>query len=103
MSLTPFWISFWTSTPEHFEYHGPWWESGSDFDDRRSLCAAVMAEDEEDAKRIISKAFDDGFAPDDWRFAEPEETAWSPFNDRFQRQDWMKWPWPGPALDNPES
>ena len=30
--------------------------------------------------------------PLEWRFVHPKTEDWSPFNSRFQRADWMKWP-----------
>ena len=95
--MTNYWVSFWSSRENlpHFEYHGPWWISGEDSQDRFSICAAVRASSEEDAESIIGKAFDDGYCVDEWRFINGRPDDWDPFaNDRFLRNDWMKWPYP---------
>lgn len=76
-----------------FELHWPWWVSGVRLgDEAETVCAAVRAESEKAAKRIIIDAHDEP-RPDDleWRFIEERPADWSPFNDRFQKADWMKW------------
>lgn len=88
--MKPFWISWYGSGA--FEYHGPWWVSGYR-DETAMFCAAVMATDDEHAKSLIREAHDDK-ADQEWRFATPRAPDWSPFCDRFQRADWMRWPWP---------
>ena len=96
--MKPHWISFWTSEPEHFEYHGPWWVSGEDMKDRVSIVAAVMAKDEKEAEKVIERAFDPGHEPDEWRFVTPKPADWNPLDNvsgRFPPAKWMKWPWPG--------
>lgn len=93
--MARFWCSFWSDDPSKWEYHGPWWISGyRDLAEaeQSSICCAVVAEDEEHAKRIIEAAHDKGHAPAEWRFVNPLEGA--PFNGRFKRAKWMKWPWP---------
>lgn len=89
-----FWISWWSDPAVSFELHSPWWRSGwrtnADDTEQSSICAAVMAEDEDDAKRIITEAHD---APVDleWRFAEAKPEGWTPYNDRFRQATWMRW------------
>ena len=98
----PFWVSWWQSaTP--FTWHGPWWVSGwrSSFSDdedngQASICAAVMARDAVDAKRLIVAAHDVPVELE-WRFLNPQAVGWTPFCDRFKRAKWMKWPWPKTA------
>jgi len=97
--MKPYWVSWWEDEEFYptFEYHGPWWISGQrdvqggtvDY----SMCAAVMAESEEDAKLKIEAAHDNPCELD-WRFVEECEPGWEPFSSRFARRDWMKWPWP---------
>lgn len=95
-----FWVSFWSKDPSKWEYHGPWWISGErggwdDADDtEQSICAAVTAADETQAKRIIEVAHDKGHKPSEWRFVTEKAEDWEPFCDRFERREWMKWPWP---------
>jgi len=102
----PFWVSWYGLTnlagPWPWEYHGPWWVSGLAPDDDGeytipTICAAVMAVDEEAAKRVILDCHDT--PPDDlrWRFVEEQKPDWNPLqNDsgRFPAAHWMKWPWP---------
>lgn len=96
----PFWVSWYQPVDLHkaFEYHGPWWISGETGDgEHYTIVAAVMANDEDDARRVIVSAFD--APPSDlvWRFQEERAVDWSPFaSDRFPKSDWMQWPWPGP-------
>jgi hypothetical protein len=56
-----------------------------------TICAAIIAEDEEAARRIVIEAHDKPVVPE-WRFVEARPEDWTPFCDRFQRKDWMKWP-----------
>lgn len=109
----PFWVSFWDS-PEHlktFEYSGPWWISGmrGAFDDesdtQESIVAAVMAEDEQDARRVINQAYDGKDGPLEWRFVTPKPADWRPLlneSGRFPPKPWMKWPWPTPLASKGE-
>lgn len=88
-----FWLS-WVGSVAGFEYHGPWWSSGWDVYGRPVHVAAVTAKDERAARKIIYDAYDEGKWPAEWRFTEEKEEGWAPFSDRFQRADWMKWPYP---------
>lgn len=95
--LKPFWISWWVDGS--FELHAPWWFSGvrwttgTDGEDNEQscACAAVMAKDEEDAKRFVRESHDDRAANIEWRFCEERPRKWQPFSDRFPRADWMQW------------
>lgn len=99
--MVKFWVSFWSADLSKFEYHGPWWVSGYRGDEcgEQSVCAAVVAKDEEHAKHIIEAAHDEGHAPAEGRFVDAREDAWSPFCDRFTKAKWMKWPWPARSDD----
>lgn len=80
-----------------FEYHGPWWITGHDLQgDRATICAAVLASSEADARRVISEAHDAPTPAIEWRFTEARPADWSPFGDRFERATWMQWPAPEP-------
>jgi len=90
-----YWLSWYC--PPHlmgkFELHWPWWISGLRVDDEHEvICAAVRAEDEEAAKRIIIDAHDEPRPVDlEWRFVAEKPDDWSPFDDRFQKANWMQW------------
>lgn len=88
-----FWVS-WYATHGAFEYHGPWWISGQRMaDDAATVCAAVIAADEQAAREIIAAAHDKQVDPSmiEWRFVEIKPADWSPFGERFPRADWMQW------------
>ena len=93
MAMKNFWLS-WYCPPElmgRFELRWPWWVTGYR-DDAEIICAAVRAESEEEAKRIILEAHDEPLPTDlEWRFVTEAYDDWSPFNDRFPREDWMQW------------
>lgn len=103
VATRPYWVS-WYSAGD-FTYEGPWWISCNELslhpdgseESRRILCAAVMAKSEDDAKRIIANAHDDKTLEIEWRFVEERAADWLPLSSRFERQDWMKWPWPEPV------
>lgn len=90
----PFWISWWmTESTGAFTLENPWWISGVRVsDEAESVCAAVMAADEEDAMRVILAAHDNPKTDLEWRFVEQREDGWAPFSSRFQRVEWMRWP-----------
>lgn len=92
--LKRFWISWYEPHIEKFEYHGPWWISGQLFDGSLdTVCAAVIAKDEESARQKMLNCYDDKRVPAfNWRFCEERPDDWEPFNGRFPRADWMKWP-----------
>lgn len=94
--MNRYWISWYSMTPlSEFEYHGPWWVSGYDAEDNPTVCAAVVAENEEVAEEIILGSYDHPENTDvRWRFAEERDSSWEPFTQRFPQADWMKWPWP---------
>lgn len=93
--MKPFWISWWQHPTVAHELHSPWWYTGErgvgDDDAQSSICAAVMAEDEDDAKRRVIAAHDEPVELE-WRFVEERAPDWSPFNSRFLQSDWMVWP-----------
>jgi hypothetical protein len=96
----PFWLS-WMHDPNgpEFEIHWPWWRSGiaymSDDSERYTICAAVKAKDEADAKAMVQLAYDEKVSLS-WRFCDERAPNWSPFSDRFGKADWMTWPTPPP-------
>jgi hypothetical protein len=88
----PFWIS-WYADPAfgEFELHSPWWISGYR-DDVATICAAVLAADEDAAREAVALAYDSRSGWIEFRFTTQQENGWSPFCDRFPRADWMIWP-----------
>lgn len=85
------WVS-WYGTGGAFTYHGPWWISGSDAEGRSTFVAAVLAESEDAAQRVIADAHDSPLPPIEWRFTDERGKTWAPFGDRFPQASWMNWP-----------
>lgn len=103
--MKSYWVRFYDYS-EHlrsFEYHGPWWVTGFTWDEKdeemKVLCAAVRAESEEAAQRVIIGAYDNKDGPAKWSFVDEQDTEWDPkdLGDRFVAKEWMKWPWPTEA------
>jgi len=97
----PYWVSWYC--PEDmmgkFELHSPWWISGETMDEPMSftICAAVMATSEDQAKLKVIMSHDAPYVSRAstetvWRFASLKPDDWSPFTDRFPKADWMQWP-----------
>ena len=89
------WVSWYNSgRRDAFELHSPWWVSGTRLDDDAdTIVAAVRAPTEKDAKAKIITAYDrPAVSSLEWRFCKPQADDWQPFNDRFPRSDWMRWP-----------
>ena len=90
-----YWISWWHNEKYGpFELHSPWWVSGERGEDEHtewSVCAAIKAKNEHDARSIILKCYDS--LPDDLEFRFCTEFAQdkSPFSERFPKAEWMKW------------
>ena len=90
--MNRYWLSWWTAPAlGSFELHRPWWFSGLRGDEERSVCAAVIADNEEAAMEVILAAYDTRPTELEFRFVEQKPDDWSPFNSRFPRRDWMKW------------
>jgi hypothetical protein len=93
MDEVPYWVS-WFATAENgeWELRSPWWISGSrGSDGAPTVVAAVFADSDDDAKRIIEFAHDSLAHEIEYRFCEPRSADWSPFCDRFPRAKWMEW------------
>lgn len=88
------WVSWYSPADLYgkFELHSPWWVSGSDADERDVICAAILAHSEGDAVQTVKECYDDCPPPIEFRFVEERPADWSPFNSRFQKANWMKWP-----------
>jgi hypothetical protein len=96
MSERNFWVS-WYSPDElgSWELHSPWWVSGwavTETEDVQTICAAIKAKDEDDARTRVLASYDKPPATVAWRFVEERPADWTPFNDRFLKADWMVWP-----------
>jgi len=93
--MSSYWVSWWTGPSEGgFELNSPWWVSGSrgvDEDSMDSVCAAVRADSEKDAKGVIYGCYDKRPAHLDFRFVNQRDDGWSPFCDRFPKAGWMEW------------
>lgn len=89
-----YWVSWYfdCAADGPFELHSPWWITGWDGRGRATVCAAIIADSEDDARRAVREGYDS--PPDDleWRFVDQRDSDWSPFGDRFKRADWMQWP-----------
>ena len=91
IKMKSFWVS-WYGENGVFELHSPWWISGERGDDgAKTFCAAVKAENEEEAKKVILDSHDDKDIELEWRFVEEQKSGWSPYNDRFPEAGWMVW------------
>jgi hypothetical protein len=87
-----FWISWYTDNDMGpFELNSPWWISGTD-GICDSVCAAVIAEDEDAARCVVLGAYDICPLAIDWRFCQERDANWAPFCERFPQADWMQWP-----------
>lgn len=90
--MSRYWVSWYSKHMGEFELHSPWWISGYRCDDEaQTVCAAVIAEDEQGAMAAIVDAHDDPTVEIEWRFCNERDKDWSPFCDRFPRADWMRW------------
>jgi hypothetical protein len=91
--MNNYWIS-WYGTGAGFELHSPWWITGyrlsDDEDDGATICAAIKANSEDEAKQKIIDAHDKPVSIE-WRFIEERPKNWSPFATRFLRSPWMQW------------
>lgn len=91
------WVSWYGAKGVAFTLHTPWWISGyrcdseDGEDDTPTICAAVIAESEEAAKRLIVGSHDSPVKLK-WRFVNVRPSCWSPFCERFPKADWMQWP-----------
>ena len=94
--LRPFWVSWYQDLSIGFELHTPWWVSGwrmvSEDVNQGTICAAIMATSEDDAQRRVVAAHDREPHHLEFRFVNEQEPGWTPFCDRFERADWMRWP-----------
>jgi ribosomal protein L15E len=94
-----YWLS-WYATRESgpWKLDSPWWVSGwrfkpgSDEIEEPTICAAVRADSEAEAKEIVMRAHDRRPDTIKWRFCEERPSGWSPFHKRFPRAKWMQWP-----------
>jgi len=91
-----YWISWYSPVSLYgkFELHTPWWVSGETCEDepRHTICAAIEAGSEGEAMQLIKECYDECPPPIEFRFCDKRPDDWSPFCDRFERADWMRWP-----------
>ena len=89
------WVSWYSPTELYgkFELHSPWWISGETGDGaQHTICAAIEAHSEGDAKQIVKECYDDCPPPITFRFVDEQPADWQPYTDRFPKADWMQWP-----------
>ncbi len=93
--MNKYWLS-WYHSPEDngsFTLLFPWWLTGDAGGGVETICAAVKADSEEEAKQIIQDCYDTPqiFDVADWRFCDERVHIWTPFEARFPKSDWMVW------------
>lgn len=91
-----FWVSWLQPTIDYRPLRYPpfnpimgWWCSGYDENDVATLCAVVLADDDEEAKFNVLQEWPEA---ERWRFCEEKPAGWVP-GDRFPLSDWMKPRW----------
>lgn len=93
MIAVRWWVSWWHKpSMGDFELHSPWWVSGFDEGGSESVCAAIIADSERSARRMILAAYDKKPRSIEFRFCNARPGDWNPFCGRFPRADWMQWP-----------
>ncbi len=104
MKQKNYWVGWYcpVSKMGKFELHSPWWISGETMEDDEgnfayTICSAVKAENEDQAKLKIIMSFDAdqikwASTSIEWRFVTEQPDDWSPYCDRFQKADWIQWP-----------
>ena len=96
------WVSWYHRTNlGPFELPTPWWVSGGG-NHRKTICAAIVATDEDAARKCVYAAYDT--RPDHlaFRFVESRPDDWAPWKmapgvqgeSRFPRAEWMQWDTP---------
>lgn len=102
--LKTFWVSFFEKENRIglFVCDGPMWITGiaggwnPEVDDERlTVCVAVRARSETEAKAAVVLAYSDQSGPLEWRFCEECDEDWEPLaQERFEAKPEMRWPWP---------
>lgn len=90
-----YWVSWLCPTDRvtTFELEWPWWKGPTRLLGEEAVCAAIKAESKDDAKRIVIESYDKPQPKKlEWRFVDEKPDDWSPFSDRFPRDDLMVWP-----------
>jgi len=87
-----YWVSWFHLDAVSFEYDGPWWVTGVDSQERSLICAAVRAESEDAARRLVLATYMEPLEKAlEWRFVHAKSDDWNPFSPRFPPAEWMKW------------
>lgn len=88
--MKKYWIS-WEAKAEYgsFTLNSPWWISGYGVDSHPTICAAIKTHMNPDA--FIRLSYDKPPHGIQFRFIEEKPDDWSPFSDRFEKADWMRW------------
>lgn len=87
-----FWLS-WYNLGKSFNLEFPWWADGTDADDRDIVCAAVKAESVSHAWELVKDSYPEDHEGPTFvrRFIEHRPHGWVPYNDKFPKQEGMKW------------
>jgi hypothetical protein len=72
-----------------YELHWPWWVSGCDDGGYHSLCAAIIARDEDAVREVVYDCYDARPQHIEFRFIEERPDHFVPYSDRFRWQSWM--------------
>jgi len=90
------WVSWYSPAAlGGWELNSPWWTSGYAMvgdEDVPCICAAIKANDEDDARALVFAAYDTMPKEIEFRFVNEKADDWTPFSDRFPKVDWMVWP-----------
>ncbi len=91
--MKKYWIS-WFHSPVYgpFELNSPWWireSEGLSY----TIYAAVKANSEAEAKELVRNSYNKQLdaATFEWRFCEEKPADWSPFCDKFPKDNFMAW------------
>jgi len=91
--MNNWWVSWYHEEKfSDFELESPWWLTGYRCaDDAATICAAIKANSQEEATKQVYSAYDEMPKIIEFRFVEVRDDAWSPFNSRFEKGEWMIW------------
>lgn len=90
--MKPFWLS-WVHKGGDFTLSTPWWVTGYDPAMNPTICAAIVAGSEAEARMKVHDAYTPAGKSclPSFRFVEERPQGWAPFCDRFPQAPWMEW------------
>lgn len=91
-----YWISWLGSEfPKAIIPSWPWWIDGWTYgasgEQTPIIVGAVVGTSVEQVKQRVTDARIGGRVKE-WRFVEEKPADWTPFNQRYPQQPWMRWP-----------